>query len=71
MQHYLFTNNLKRVFNKDYGDIRYSGSLNAFPSFRKLYQYSKRKLMIFIKNSCLFFITLSVSFLLKPVWRGS
>jgi len=45
IQHFLFTNNLKRIFNKDYGDIRYSGSLNSFPSFRKLYHYSKRKFM--------------------------
>ena len=50
IQHYLFTNNLKRVFNKDYGDIKYVGLLKPFPSFKKLYQFSKKKFYSFYKK---------------------
>lgn len=43
LQHYLFTNSLKKLFNSDYGDIHYRGSIKPFPSTDKLYQYFKRK----------------------------
>lgn len=42
IQHYLFSNRLKRIFNKDYGDIKYAGKLKPVPSIKKLYQFTKK-----------------------------
>lgn len=44
-QHYLFANRLKKIFNDDYGNIKYRGPLKPVPSFNKLYEYSKKKLL--------------------------